>query len=322
MNRRDAALLLLALVGAPGALKAQPKQRVYRIGILTGSPSSALEGFNQGLRALGYVEGENIRIERRFTGNDAGKARAFAQELVALKVDVIVAPSSTFVEAARQVTSVIPIVFTAHNDPIGNGHIRSLARPGGNITGVTQLGTQLDAKRLELVKEMLPRVSLVAVLSNPTTPSHGPAVREVAQTGRKLGLKLHMIEAISPEQFEVAFEAAAKSGDQALLLLTSPLSFSEHKRIAALAFKHRLPAMFAQSAYVDAGGLISYGPNIAELSRRAAAYVDRILKGENPATMAVEQPTIFELVINLKTASALGVRIPQSVLTRADRVIE
>lgn len=322
MNRRKTVLALLVLSANPFVATAQSTQKVYQIGILTGSTSSALNGFYQGLRGLGYVEGKNIRIERRFTGNDSSKALAFAQELVALKVDVIVAPSSTFVEAARQATSTIPIVFSAHNDPIGNGHIRSLARPGGNITGVTQLSTQLDAKRLELVKELLPRAALVGVLSDPTTPSHVPAVKEIAQTGRKLGLKLHMIEASSPEQFELAFESAAKSGDKALLLLTSPLSFYEHKRITALALRHRLPTMFGQSVYVDAGGLASYGPDLIALGRRAAVYVDRILKGADPATMAVEQPTIFELVINLKTAKALNLQIPQTVLLRANRVIE
>lgn len=322
MNRRNFGFALLVLAAAPFAAQAQPPERLSGVGVLAADPSSAVDSFFQGLRALGYVEGKNIRIERRFTGNDSGKAQAFAQELAALKVDVIYAPSSTFVEAARRATSTIPIVFSAHNDPIGNGHIRSLAHPGGNITGVTQMGTQIDAKRLELLKEIVPHARLVGVLSNPTTPSHVPALKEITEVSRKLGLKLHMIEAASPEQFELAFEAAAKAGDQALLLLTSPLSFSQHKQIVVLALKHRVPTMFAQSVYVDAGGLISYGPNLSELSRRAATYVDRILKGASPATMAVEQPTIFELRVNLRTAKSLGLSVPQSILLRADQVIE
>lgn len=312
----------LGILMPPCDIGAQQQGKIYRIGILTAAPSSRLEGFYQGLREHGYVEGKNILIERRFSGNDASRARTLAQELVALKVEVILASTSTFVEAARQATSEIPIVFSTHNDPVGTGHVASLARPGGNITGVTQMGSELSAKQLELIKELLPRAVRVAVLSNPTTPSHVPALKEVEQAGRKLGFKLRMIEAGSLEQYELAFAAVARAGDQALLLLSSPLSLSEHKRIAALALKHRLPVMFGQREYVDAGGLISYGPDGTELNRHAAAYVDRILKGANPATMAVERPTRFELVINMTTAKTLGVKIPQSILVRADRVIE
>ena len=302
----------------------QPK--VWRIGIL-GSGSAAanntvLNGVLQGLRELGYVEGKNILIERRFIGNDTGIARTLAQELVALKVDVILAQSSTFVEAARQATSEIPIVFLVHNDPVGTGHVASLARPGGNITGVSVMATDLNAKQLELIKDLLPRATRVAVLSNPTTPSHRPALKEVEQAGRTLGLKLHTLEASTLAQLELAFAAAAKAGDQAVLLLTSPLSYSEHKRMVALALASRLPTMFDQKIYVEAGGLISYGPDYFELARHAAAYVDRILKGASPTTMAVEQPTTFEFVINMKTAKALGIKIPNSILVRATKVIE
>jgi len=318
--------LLIALgsgaVTAPFALFAQQPNKIPRIGILTATPSPALESFYQGLRELGYNEGRNVLVERRFTGNDIAKLREYAQELVTLKVDVIVATTSTFVEAARQATSEIPIVFTAHFDPVGTGHIASLARPGGNVTGVTQMATQLSAKQLELLKELLPRATRVAVLSNPTTPSHGPALKETEQAGRKLGLKLHVLEASSLEQYDLAFDAASKAGIQAMLFLTSPLAFAERKRIAALTVTRRLPVMFQQSEFVDASGLISYGPKLSELSRQAAAYVDRILKGANPATMAVEQPTKFELAINMKTAKALGIKIPQAILVRADRVIE
>ena len=325
MNPRRKLLIALGASALAAPLRgfAQQPARIPRIGILASSESGGLlPGFYRGLRKLGYVEGKNILIERRFTGNDTGKALPLARELVALKVDVIVAPSSTFVEAARQATTVIPIVFTAHNDPVGNGHIVSLARPGGNITGVSQMATELNAKQLELVKEMLPRAHRIAVLSNPTTPSHVPALMEIEQAGRKLGLKLHMIEASSLAEFELAFEAVAKTGDQALLLLTSPLSMSEHKQIAELALKRRLPVMFGQGVYADAGGLISYGPNLHEISSHAAIYVDKILKGSKPGDLPVEQPTIFELVINMKTAKALGIKIPQSLLARADKVIE
>jgi putative ABC transport system substrate-binding protein len=319
-------LLLTALgayVLAASRISFAQQRKAYRIGILMDSPTSpGVEGLFQGLRELGYIEGKNLFIERRFTGDDAGRALPMAQELAALKVDLIFASSSTYVEAARQATSKIPIVFATHNDPVGSGHVISLARPGGNSTGVTQMATLLDAKRLELLKELLPGAIRVAVLANPTTPSHVPTLKEAEQAGRKLGLKLHPIEASTPQQFDLAFEAAARAGDQAMLLLTSPLSILEHKRVTALALTYRLPVVFAQTFFAEAGGLISYGPDRFELYRAAASYIDRILKGASPPTMAVSQPTRFELAINLKTAKAIGLTIPQSVLLRADKVIE
>ena len=322
VRRRQFLLTAGALLAAPLAVIAQQLTRLPRLGILTFAPSPQLDGFYQGLRELGYFEGKNILIERRFTGNDVSKARVFAQELAALKVDVILARSSTFVEAARQVTADIPIVFATHNDPVGTGHVVNLARPGGNITGLTRIATDLNSKQLQLLKELRPRATRVALLSNPTTPSHVPALNELKGASRKLGFSLHMLEASSLEQFELAFEAAARAGDQALLLLSSPLSVFEYKQIAPLALKHRVPTMFGERDYVEAGGLISYGPNLIELHRRAAVYVDKILKGAKPTDLPVEQPTKFELVINLKTAKALGLTIPQTVLLRADDVIQ
>jgi len=325
MNHRRKLLIALCVgaLAAPVIAFAQQQGRTYRIGILADSASSpGLQGFFQGLRELGYVEGKNILIERRFTGDDPSRLLPLARELAALKLDVMLANSSTQVEAARQATSEIPIVFATHNDPVGSGHVASLARPGGNSTGVTQMATELDGKRLELLKELLPRATRVAILSNRTTPSHVPALKEIEQAGRKLGFRLHIIGASAPEQFDLAFEAAESAGDQALLLLTSPLSISEHKRIVTLAVARQLPVVFAQALFVDAGGLISYGPDRFELFRIAATYVDLILKGAKPADLAVRQPTTFELVINMKTAKALRLEIPKSLLLRADRVIE
>jgi putative ABC transport system substrate-binding protein len=293
-----------------------------RIGILSSAQSPPLDGFYRGLRELGYIEGKNILIERRFTGNDVRMALGHARELAALNVNVIYASSSTFVEAAHQVTTTIPIVFSNHNDPVGTGHVSSLSHPGGNITGVSQMGTDLDAKQLQLVKELFQQLTRVAVLSNPTTPSHLPALKKVAEAGSNLGLQLHMLKASTLEQIELAFESASKAGDQALVLLTSPLAFAQRQRIAAFALKHRMPAMFGQRDFAEAGGLISYGADLTELNRRTASYVDKILKGARPADLAIEQPTKFELTVNLKTAKALGIKIPQSLLLRADLAIE
>jgi putative ABC transport system substrate-binding protein len=320
-QRRQFLLTAGAVLAAPFAAIAQQLARLPRIGILTFGPSSQLDGFYRGLNELGYIEGKNILIERRFTGNNVGNARVFAQELVALKVDVIFALASTYVEAARQVTADIPIVFAVHNDPVGTGHVASLAHPGGNITGVSQVATDLNAKQLQLLKELVPHATRVAVLSNPTTPSHVPALREVKEASSKLGLQLHLLEASSLEQIELAFAAAAEARDDVLLLLSSPLSVFEYNKIAPLCLKYRVPTLFGHRESVEAGGLISYGPDLIELNRHAAVYVDKILRGARPADLPVEQPTKFELVINLKTAQALGITIPQTLLLRADEVI-
>jgi ABC-type uncharacterized transport system substrate-binding protein len=304
------------------SLAQQQPLKLPRIGMLNGASRPYDEGFFSGLRELGYVEGKNILIERRYSGNDTAKLLANAKELVALKVDVIIAPSSTFVEAARQATREIPIVFSRHNDPVGNGHIASLARPGGNVTGLALMGTELTAKQLEFLRELLPRATRIAVIFNPTTPSHVPALKEIEQDARRLGLKLHQIAASLPEQIETAFDAAAKANDQALLLLTSPMAMAERGRIAGLALKHRLPSISGPREFAEGGGLLSYGASFSELSRRAASFVDRILKGANPATMAVEQPIVFEMVVNMKTAKSLGVKIPNSIMLRVDKVIE
>ena len=325
ITRRTIVLALGAgALTAPLASFAQQQPvKIPRIGILTEYPSPMLDGFIQGLRELGYIEGKNILLERRFTANDPEKARAYAQELVALRVDVIFARASAAVEPARRATSQIPIVFSTHNDPVGVGHAVSIARPGGNITGLTQMAGELNIKNLELIKELLPRATRVAVLSDPTVPSHVPALKGIALAGKKLALTIHFLEASSVEQVDLAFQAAAKAGDRGLLLLTSPLSLSKYEPMAVLALKYRLPVMFGGvRAAVDVGGLISYGPDLIELNRRAATYVDRILKGEKPASMAIEQPTKFELAINMKTAKTLGIKVPNSILVQATKVIE
>lgn len=325
MNRRRKLVVALGagVLTAPVGVFAQKQSpRVFRIGILTDTPSPMLDAFLQGLRDHGYIEGKNTLIERRFLGGDIGKAQSLARELVAFKADVIYARASTHVEAVRQLTADIPIVFSMHNDPIGTGHVASFARPGGNITGVTVMAPELNAKRLEILLELVPRATHVAVLSNPTTPSHRPALKELELLSDKLGLRLHFLEASVFEQIALAFKSAVNAGDRALLLLTSPLSLSEHKRIAALALRSQLPVSFGDGASVEAGGLVSYGPDLNELNRHAADYVDKILKGAKPSELPVEQPTKFELILNLKTAKALGIKIPQSIRVRADKLIE
>ncbi len=314
--------LALSLIVAPLAADAQPRQRVARIGFLGTAPSPPLDAFREGLRELGWVEGQNLIIEYRWMQGRPERLPELAAELVRPNVDVILAVASTQVEPAKRATSTIPIVFAAHADPVGLGHVASLARPGGNITGVSQLLTELSAKELQLLKEAVPTATRIAVLWNSTTPSHGPALKATEEAGRVLGVQLHPVEASTVDQFEAAFAAMSQARVQALLVIASPLSFVQRSRLAELALKHRLPGMFGFRENADAGGLMSYGPNINEMFRRAATYVDKILRGAKPGDLPVEQPTKFELVINLKTAKALGLTIPQSVLIRADEVIQ
>jgi putative ABC transport system substrate-binding protein len=313
------------LLTAPLAAEAQQAGKVYRVGLLWESPAvfpDAIEAFRQGLRDLGYVEGRTIAIEYRWTEGKPERMRELAEELVRLKVDVIVAPSSIYTGAAKRATSTIPIIFVSHADPIGSGHVAGLARPGGNITGLSLMMTETNAKSLELLKEAVPGLSRVAVVWDPATPSHRPGLKAVEVAGPALGLRIQPVPVRSATEFDSAFSAIIRERADAALVLSTPIFIAGAKRLAELAITHKLPSMFGPRHHVEAGGLMSYSPDRAELWRRGAIYVDKILKGAKPGDLPVEQPTKFELVINLKTAKALGLTIPPSLLQRADQVIQ
>jgi putative ABC transport system substrate-binding protein len=307
------------------AADAQQPVKVPRIGFLANSPPSlaprGYEAFWQGLRELGYVDGQNIAIEYRFAGGHFERFPNFAAELVRLKVDVIVAVVSPAAQAAQAATKTIPIVTVTHADPVGSGLVASLARPGANITGLTSVVIELIAKQLELLKEAVPKVSRVAVISNPANQLVPLQLREADSDARVWGVELQILEARGPNELDRAFAAMTRERIGALLVLGDPLFFQHRTRIADLAAKRRLPAMAWMREFVEAGGLMAYGASIPDLFRRAATYVDKILEGAKPADLPVEQPTKFELVINLKTAKTLGLTIPQSVLMRADEVL-
>ena len=323
MNRRKFihALVLAAVASAPVA-EAQPGGRVYRVGILAGEASAGIQSFRQALRDSGYIEGRNLVIEARYDKGHPERLPALAADLVRLKVDVIFASSSTYVHAAKQATGSIPIVFAVHNDPVGTGDVASLAHPGGNITGTTQMATDLSAKQLELLREAIPGVTRLGVLWNPTTPSHAPALKETEAAARALGVRLSKLQAENGSELERAFATAARERVEAVFVMTSPMAVQERGRLVSLAARHRIPTMHTRRLFVEVGGLLAYGTDLLDLHRRAAGYVDKILRGAKPANLPVEQPTRFELVINLKTAKALGLTIPQSVLLRADHLIE
>ena len=315
------------LLAAPLAAEAQQAAKVARIGILGGSaaPTPLREAFLQGLRDLGYVEGRTVVIEYRFDEEKLERLPALAAELVALKVDVIVTGSTPAALAAKQATRTLPIVFVAVGDPVGSGLVTSLARPGGNVTGLSNLAPELVGKCLELLKQAVPGVSRVAVLWQPGAVgerTEKDMLKEAEVAARALGVRLQFVEARGPEDFDRAFSDMTRARAGALTVLGSAMFFSERRRLVDLAAKNRLPAVYPWREFVDAGGLMAYGPDLADLFRRAATYVDKILKGAKPADLPVEQPTKFELVINLKTAKALGLTIPPSLLGRADQVIE
>ena len=326
MDRRR--FLLTSVAGAlarPLAAEAQEAGKVYRVGFLWDAPAvwpHALKAFREGLHELGWVEGRNIVIEYRWTEGRFDRLPGLADELLRLNVDLIVAPTSIYTEAAKRATSTVPIVFASHADPIGSGHVLSLARPGTNATGLTIVMSESMAKSLELLKGAIPGLTRVAVILDPATPSHVPALASVEATSRALGLRLQRMGIGSAPEIEGAFSAIVRERAGAVLILSTPLFMGVAKQLAAVALKHKLPTMFGPREHVDAGGLMSYSPDRADLYRRAAAYVDKILKGANPAGLPVQQASKFELVINLKTAKALGLTIPPSLLLRADQVIE
>jgi putative ABC transport system substrate-binding protein len=325
MRRREFITLLGGAVTWPLAARAQQPAKVARIGFLNLAPASAwssrVEALRAGLRDLGWVEGKNIVIEFRWADN-VSQLPALAAELVRMNVDVIFASSSTMVEPARQATKTIPIVFSNHADPIGTGHVASLNRPGGNITGLSELATELDAKALEMLKEAVPQATQIGVLWNPTTPSQVPGLQAVRAAGEKLGLALHIVPAATVEEFDDAFASMARERVGGVFVVPSPLATMERAPLVQLALRYRLPTMSASREIVEAGGLMSYGADRDDLVRRTALYIDKILKGAKPADLPVEQASRYQLVINLKTAKALGLDVSPSLLARADEVIE
>jgi putative tryptophan/tyrosine transport system substrate-binding protein len=324
VNRREFITLLGGAAAWPMAARAQqPSMPV--VGFLRLSPASVdagrVEALRAGLRQLGYVEGKNIVIEFRWA-ETVDQLPELASELARMNVDVIFAPSSTQVEAARQVTKTIPIVFANHADPVGVGHVASLAQPSGNITGLSVLLTDLVAKQLEILKEAVPQATRIGVLFSPTTPSHRPALQALETAGQTLGVQLQLAPVRTAEDFDGAFAMMGRERVGGCLVVAAPIFFSHRARVAELALKHRLPAMFGGKEHVEAGGLISYYSDLNDMARRAAAYIDKILKGAKPADLPVEQASKYELVINLKTAKAIGLNISEAFLLRANEVIE
>jgi putative ABC transport system substrate-binding protein len=315
------------LLAAPFAAEAQRAGRVYRVGILTNKASDPAESrqwqaFRLGLQERGWIEGENILIDFREAEGNSARLPELAADLVRRKVDLIVTRGSLFTGAVKAATSSIPIVFIAHADPVGTGHVASLARPDGNITGLAILQTELGSKGLDLLRSVVPAVARIAVLWHPGTPSAAPGLKALEEPARMLRLELRPVGARSAAELEGAFAAMARARAQGVLVLATPIFFGERQRLGELAIAHRLPTMFQVRDYAEAGGLMSYGADFADLYRRGAIHVDKILRGAKPADLPVEQATKFELVINLKTAKTLGLTIPPALLQRADQVIE
>jgi putative tryptophan/tyrosine transport system substrate-binding protein len=320
------ALLAVFLLAAPLAAEAQAPAKVPRIGFLSSQTPAVsapyLEAFRQGLRELGYVEGQNIAIEYRFSEGRPERLPALAAELVRLKVDVIVTTAPPAAPAAKQATSTIPIVFTSAIDPVASGLVASLAQPGGNITGLATMFSEVVGKHLELLKEVAPKVSRVAVLQGQSTPVNTQTLRQAEGAARTLGLQLLIVQARTSAEIDTAFAAMRSQRVGGVLVLRDTFFFLQRTQIVALAAKSQLPVVYGFREDAEAGGLMAYGASIHQMWRRAATYVDKILKGAKPADLPVEQPTKFELVINLKTAKALGLTIPPSLLQRADEVIQ
>jgi ABC-type uncharacterized transport system substrate-binding protein len=320
-------LCLLAFVLLATAFIAQAQQpaKVPRIAYLSGSTltqlSSRNEAFRQGLRELGYVEGKNIAIEWREANGNFDRLPALADELVRLKVDMIVSPGPVVTRVVKEATSTIPIVMAQDTDPVGSGFIASLARPGGNITGLATLAPEMSGKQLDLLKEILPKLSRVAVIGNSTNPGDAQALRETVLAAGSHEVYLRYLDVLDPKDIEPMFRAAAKGRADALMVLGNPTLNTARKQVVELAAKHRLPATYTRPEYIEDGGLMYYGTNFNDLFRRAATYVDKILKGAKPADLPVEQPKKFEFVVNLKAAKQIGLTIPSQVLARADRVI-
>jgi putative ABC transport system substrate-binding protein len=307
-------------------VQAQEPAKIPRIGFLiAASPSSVsprLEAFRQGLRELGYVEGKNIVIEWRYAEGKLDRLPALAAELVRLKIDIIVTGAPATTRAAKEATVTIPIVMAQDTDPVANGFVASLARPGGNITGLSTLAPELSGKQLELLKETVSRLSRIAILGNSTLPGNAQALKEMELAAGAFKVQLQYVDVLDLKNIETAFRAVSKARADAVLVLGNPIFLSQRIQITDLAVKSRLPAIYERPEYVDDGGLMTYGVNINELYRRAATYVDKILKGRTPADLPVEQPIKFEFIVNLKAAKQIGLTIPPNVLARADKVIK
>jgi len=324
MNRRDIVLALMAIFGTPLAADAQQGDKVWRIGHLSlqSGPDRAVEAFHEQLRSLGYVEGRNLLIEYRWAAGKDERLPELAADLVRLKVSVIVTRSGIVTKAAMRATTTTTTVMATCADPVGGGVVASLARPGGNVTGMTQNSTEFAGKRLQLLRDVVPKATRVAILAWQDSPLKPLFLEQLGAAGAKMGIALVLQEVRTAEALAGAFDAMQRERAQAVVVQVSPFTNQHRKRIAELAIQRRLPAMFESRGSADVGELMSYGPSLPEMSRRAALYVDLILKGAKPADLPVEQPTQFELAVNLKTATALGLMIPQSVLVRADEVIQ
>jgi putative tryptophan/tyrosine transport system substrate-binding protein len=306
--------------------EAQQAKKIPRIGFLGTSPSAIagrIEAFRQGMRELGYVEGKNIVIEWRYTEEKPERMSELAAELVRLKVDIIITGGPPATRAAKEATNTIPIVMAQDADPVGNGFVASLARPGGNITGLATLRPEIRGKQLELLKEIIPKLSRVAVFGTSTAPGNAQSLREVELAAGAFGVKLQDLDVLSAKDIETAFRAASEGRAQAVLMMVAGTVADAHRtEIVELAVKSRLPVIYSGRPSVEAGGLMTYGVSLSDLDRRVATYVDKILKGVKPADLPVEQPTKFELIINLKAAKQIGLTIPPNVLARADKVIK
>jgi putative tryptophan/tyrosine transport system substrate-binding protein len=318
--------LCAVLYALCSSVEAQQPKKIPRIGFLSASSpsviSARLEAFRQGLSELGYVEGKNIVIEWRSSERKLDRLPALAAELVRLKVEVIVTGGGSSTRAAKEATSTIPIVMAQDDDPVASGFVDSLARPGGNITGLSTVAPELSGKRLELLKEIVPRLSRVAVLGTSTSPGNAQNLKELELAAGVLAVKLQYLDVLHPKDIETAFRAAGKGRADAVLTLPSPILNLHRTQLAELAVKNRLPMIYAQPEYVEDGGLMTYGVSFSDLGHRAATYVDKILKGAKPADLPVEQPKKFEFIINLKAAKQIGLTIPPNVLVRADKVIK
>jgi putative ABC transport system substrate-binding protein len=320
-----AALSALLFALCPFA-QAQQAAKNPRIGFQSAASASAIaariEAFRQGLRELGYVEGKNIAIEWRYAEGNFDRVPALAADLVRLNVDVIVTAGPMDTRAAKQATSTIPIVMTWDQDPVGSGFVATLARPGGNITGLSSLSPEISGKQLELLKDIVPRLSRAAFLGNSKEPGNDRAFEETEAAARSFGVQVQYLDLLAPKDLDTSFAAAIKERAQGILVLTSPVTFPYRKQVISRMAEHRIPAIYHRRQFVEDGGLMSYGVSQNDLDRRAATYVDKILKGAKPANLPIEQPTKFELVISLKAAKQIGLTIPPNVLARADKVIK
>jgi putative tryptophan/tyrosine transport system substrate-binding protein len=328
MKRRQFIMLLGSATAAwPFAARAQ-QARMPVLGFVSFAQREATlqaswyQAFHDGLRELGWMQGSNVLIEYRFADNDPGRLTALTHELVRLKPDAIFVPTRPALPTVKEITTTIPIVFVSLGDPIAEGWVATLARPGANLTGVAGLSPDLAGKRLELLRELVPSLAKVAVLWNPANRAEEVAVKATETAAQSLGMSVAVEHAGNPTEFDRVFSAIARSGAKAVVVLPDPMFLANRQQLVELTNRSRLPAIYMETGFVAVGGLISYGPNFTELFRRAAAYVDKILKGAKPGDLPVEQPTKFELSINLKAAAAIGVTVPTSILLRADEVIE